>query len=288
MTRRLRSSRMCSMSGIRPSGSCFLDAWSIRLPTTRAPVTVSASFGMSGPWNVSCSDRLLVRRHRSGLLDRRLLQLDGSAAGGCRSALGVQRLGRGGLLGTGRAAGEPPAAARRSAAVPRAGRPWPGPKGPSRARSSSCRPETSDLRIRIDRPSDLAATGSFAEPKSTMITTATIRIFHGLSNRSPIISVLFGGDEAPPQSGLFTASVHVRPQAQQPQQIACRMRIGDIPAPGAAVTPAAARRRTGRIVPFVRFSAGGRPDRAGLSRARRRTARPSRRRGSGRAGRPAR
>src|SRR5208283_2302116 len=75
LTRRLRSSRMCSMSGIRPSGSCFLDAWSMRLPTTRAPVTVSASFGISGPWSVSCLDGLLVRGHRCGLLDGRLLQL---------------------------------------------------------------------------------------------------------------------------------------------------------------------------------------------------------------------
>ena len=32
-----------------------------------------------------------------------------------------------------------------------------------------------------------------ADPKSTMSTTATIRIFHGLSNRSPIMSVLYGG-----------------------------------------------------------------------------------------------
>src|SRR5208283_5955317 len=75
LTRRLRSSRMCSMSGIRPSGSCRRDAWSIRLPTTRAPVTVSASFGMSGPWNVSCSDRLLVRRHRGGFLVLQLTDL---------------------------------------------------------------------------------------------------------------------------------------------------------------------------------------------------------------------
>jgi hypothetical protein len=47
--------------------------------------------------------------------------------------------------------------------------------------------------MRIDLPSERAAPGSLADPKSTMSTTATIRIFHGLSNRSPIMSVLYGG-----------------------------------------------------------------------------------------------
>src|SRR5215831_11386259 len=41
--------------------------------------------------------------------------------------------------------------------------------------------------MRIDWPSERAAAGSLRDPNSTMITTATIRIFHGLSNRSPII-----------------------------------------------------------------------------------------------------
>src|SRR5215471_392495 len=41
--------------------------------------------------------------------------------------------------------------------------------------------------MRIDWPSERAAPGSFFDPNSTMITKATIRIFHGLSNRSPII-----------------------------------------------------------------------------------------------------
>src|SRR5450755_1984275 len=74
LTRRLRSSRMCSMSGIRPSGS-FLEASSMRPPTTRAPVTVSASFGISGPRRVPGSDGLLVRRNRSRLLGRRFLKV---------------------------------------------------------------------------------------------------------------------------------------------------------------------------------------------------------------------
>ena len=50
---------------------------------------------------------------------------------------------------------------------------------------------TSVFRMRIDLPRDRAASGSFFDPNSTMITTATIRIFHGLSNRSPIMSVLY-------------------------------------------------------------------------------------------------
>jgi hypothetical protein len=41
--------------------------------------------------------------------------------------------------------------------------------------------------MRIDWPSERAAAGSFLDPNSTMITTATIKIFHGLSNKSPII-----------------------------------------------------------------------------------------------------
>jgi hypothetical protein len=43
--------------------------------------------------------------------------------------------------------------------------------------------------MRIDLPSDRAASGSFFEPNSTISTTATMRIFHGLSKRSPIMSV---------------------------------------------------------------------------------------------------
>src|SRR5580693_3893591 len=56
--------------------------------------------------------------------------------------------------------------------------------------SSSCRLLTSVFRMRIDWPRDRAACGSFFDPNSTISTTATIRIFHGLSNRSPIMSVL--------------------------------------------------------------------------------------------------
>ena len=49
----------------------------------------------------------------------------------------------------------------------------------------------------MDWPSERAACGSFFDPNSTMITTATMRIFHGLSNRSPkFMSVLFSaGDD---------------------------------------------------------------------------------------------
>jgi hypothetical protein len=47
--------------------------------------------------------------------------------------------------------------------------------------------------MRIDWPSERAADGSFFDPNNTMITTATIRIFHGLSNRSPIMFVLLSG-----------------------------------------------------------------------------------------------
>jgi hypothetical protein len=44
--------------------------------------------------------------------------------------------------------------------------------------------------MRIDRPRERAASGSFFDPNSTISTTATISTFHGLSNRSPITSVL--------------------------------------------------------------------------------------------------
>jgi hypothetical protein len=46
--------------------------------------------------------------------------------------------------------------------------------------------------MRIDWPSERAVDGSF-DPDSTMITRAMIRIFHGLSNRSPIMNVLLSG-----------------------------------------------------------------------------------------------
>ena len=42
----------------------------------------------------------------------------------------------------------------------------------------------------MDFPSERAASGSLRDPNSTMIRTAMIAIFHGLSNRSPIICVL--------------------------------------------------------------------------------------------------
>ena len=64
------------------------------------------------------------------------------------------------------------------------------PDGRGRVRSSSSssswRPDTSVFRMRIDLPSERAAAGSLRAPNSTMSTTAMIRIFHGLSNRSPI------------------------------------------------------------------------------------------------------
>src|SRR5215510_9775555 len=47
--------------------------------------------------------------------------------------------------------------------------------------------------MRIDWPSERAAPGSFFDPNNTMITKATIRIFHGLSNRSPIILKILSG-----------------------------------------------------------------------------------------------
>jgi len=46
------------------------------------------------------------------------------------------------------------------------------------------------FRMRIDLPSDRAASGSFFDPNSTISTTATIKIFHGLSKRSPIMAIL--------------------------------------------------------------------------------------------------
>jgi hypothetical protein len=45
--------------------------------------------------------------------------------------------------------------------------------------------------MRIDLPSERAASGSFFDPNSTISTTATISTFQGLSNRSPIMSVLY-------------------------------------------------------------------------------------------------
>ena len=44
---------------------------------------------------------------------------------------------------------------------------------------------TSALRIRMDRPSDRAASGIFLPPKSMINTAAMMSSFHGLSNRSP-------------------------------------------------------------------------------------------------------
>src|SRR6266478_2670573 len=59
--------------------------------------------------------------------------------------------------------------------------------------SSSCRPCTSFFKMRIDWPSERAADGSFFDPNSTRITRAMIKIFHGLSNRSPSMDVLLSG-----------------------------------------------------------------------------------------------
>src|SRR5215472_9004104 len=44
--------------------------------------------------------------------------------------------------------------------------------------------------MRIDRPRDRAASGSFRDPNSTRTTTAMMSIFHGLSNKSPSMSPL--------------------------------------------------------------------------------------------------
>ena len=49
------------MSGIRPSGLSCLRRVSIRLPSTRAPVTVSGSFGMAGEGPGSAGPVRLVR-----------------------------------------------------------------------------------------------------------------------------------------------------------------------------------------------------------------------------------
>src|SRR5579859_620082 len=75
---------------------------------------------------------------------------------------------------------------------------------------SSCRPCTSVLRMRIDWPSERAAAGSLRDPNSTMITIATIRIFHGLSNRSAnIICVLkVTGDESHGRGLALPSSLH--------------------------------------------------------------------------------
>ena len=62
--------------------------------------------------------------------------------------------------------------------------------------SSSCRPCTSFFKMRIDWPSERAASGSFFDPNSTMSTTATIRIFQGLSKRSLNMSVLHSQGDA--------------------------------------------------------------------------------------------
>src|SRR5260370_29185781 len=51
--------------------------------------------------------------------------------------------------------------------------------------------------MRIDWPRERAACGSFFDPNSTISTTATIRIFQGLSNRSPIMSVPHLAPETP-------------------------------------------------------------------------------------------
>src|SRR5260370_8576109 len=88
--------------------------------------------------------------------------------------------------------------------------------------SSSCRLLTSVFRMRIDWPRDRAACGSFFDPNSTISTTATIRIFHGLSNRSPITSVLLlrpAWDEFGPG---WPADGSVYPQNGQRLAIAAR------------------------------------------------------------------
>jgi len=75
--------------------------------------------------------------------------------------------------------------------------------------SSSCRLLTSVFRMRIDWPRDRAACGSFFDPNSTISTTATMSIFHGLSNRSPIISALFSGENFPRAVGVPAADCTV-------------------------------------------------------------------------------
>src|SRR5580700_10734294 len=61
---RLRSSRMCSMSGIRPSGfDCRCDV-AMREPSMRAPVMVSASLGIVGYGGRSLGSAGLLRARR--------------------------------------------------------------------------------------------------------------------------------------------------------------------------------------------------------------------------------
>src|SRR5579859_6456709 len=78
------------------------------------------------------------------------------------------------------------------------------------ASSSSCSSWISVLRILIDLPSDRAASGSFFDPNSTRTTTAMMRIFQGLSNRSPSISALFSGEPSPHGLGFPAADCTVR------------------------------------------------------------------------------
>src|ERR1039457_5746650 len=81
--------------------------------------------------------------------------------------------------------------------------------------------------MRMDLPSDRAAWGSFFEPKSTMSTTATMSIFHGLSNRSPIISALFSRRRVPALGQLPTGSLHV-----PDSRVLCQRSQCVIPDPG--------------------------------------------------------
>src|ERR1700733_12897473 len=75
---RLRSSRMCSMSGIRPSGfDCRCDV-AMREPSMRAPVMVSASLGIVGYGVRSRGSAGLLRARRflgPGAVDRDRLLL---------------------------------------------------------------------------------------------------------------------------------------------------------------------------------------------------------------------
>src|ERR1700753_3892457 len=74
LSSRLRSSRRCSMSGMRPSGSPFLAAAIRRELAMRAPLAASPILlAMAGTWG---SARLLVRGHCRLLVSRPLELLD--------------------------------------------------------------------------------------------------------------------------------------------------------------------------------------------------------------------
>ena len=168
------------MSGMRPSGFACRCVRTKRSPTMRAPWMAPGSFAMTAPSASSYRGAGLAR-----LLGSRGIGRDGIHRGGPlqvadlllqRADLGLLvRLRRGGELGL----REPGGRAGRGLRLRRS----------ARFGLVLVQALTSRFRMRIDWPSERAASGSFFDPNSTMSTTATIRIFHGLSNRSPIMSV---------------------------------------------------------------------------------------------------